>query len=119
MNSESPRLKFLVLPDLLAVVAGYWIAAMVRFGTEMEQWSAGTLVPILFLLLLYLVIFLTDARSDADFMGRGLARELAVTVKRTVLLFLFFIAGVFLVQETQTYSRLFYVYDAGLTAALM
>lgn len=119
MNSESPRLKFLVLPDLLAVVAGYWIAAMVRFGTEMEQWSAGTLVPILFLLLLYLVIFLTDARSDADFMGRGLTRELAVTVKRTVLLFLLFIAGVFLVQETQTYSRLFYVYDAGLTAALM
>ena len=97
------HLDFIVI-DLTMLLLAVGLAYLTRFGIHSGNWNLYVSLALLLLLLDFAVMIIGGTTRGVLY--RGYYRELAVTVKHVALVLLLCMMYLFLVKDSETYSRL-------------
>ena len=97
------NLDFIVI-DLTMLLLAIGLAYLTRFGIHSGNWNLYVSLALLLLLLDFAVMIIGGTTRGVLY--RGYYRELAVTVKHVALVLLLCMMYLFLVKDSETYSRL-------------
>lgn len=97
------HLDFIII-DLVCLLLSFALAYLVRFGTGVPNKEDYVSLVLVFLLLDFAVMII--AGTTRGVMYRGYYRELAVTAKHVILVLMLCMMYLFLVKNTEPYSRL-------------
>lgn len=97
------HLDFIVI-DLLMLLLAFVLAYLTRYGIHMRNKEIYVSLALILLLLNFAVMIIGGTTRGV--MYRGYYRELAVTAKHVILVLLLCMMYLFLVKDSETYSRL-------------
>ena len=101
------HLDFIVI-DLLMLLLAFVLAFLTRHGIHTGNWNIYVNLALILLLLDFAVMVIGGTTRGV--MYRGWYREMSVTAKHTALVLLLCLMYLFLVKDSETYSRLMIVY---------
>ena len=97
------HLDFIII-DLLMLLLAFVLAYLTRYGIHMRNKEIYVSLALILLLLNFAVMIIGGTTRGV--MYRGYYRELAVTAKHVILVLLLCMMYLFLVKDSETYSRL-------------
>ena len=97
------HLDFIAL-DMLCLLLGFALAYVTRYGIHLGNKDIYVSLALILLLMDFAVMIIGGTTRGV--MYRGYYRELAVTVKHVLLVLMLCLMYLFLVKDTETYSRL-------------
>lgn len=108
MLSNRLQEKLIVILDVAAILIGYMLTNLIRFGTDFQKgWNSDTLTILLLMMVLRLLLFVTHS-SEKEFCSRGYGEEFLYIAKQAVIIVLLMTAWIFFTKMPEHFSRVYF-----------